>query len=349
MTKTLTVALATPLDPELRRIITDVDPGVQLLVDDDLLPCQRFPGDHDGDPEFTRTDAQQAAFDQLLSRADIWYGIPDNSARLMRRLVPESPRLRWVQTMAAGGGAQVRNARLAEADLARVTFTTSAGVHGSTLAEFALLGVLAGAKNLTRLRALQSEHRWPGRWPVGQISEQTILVVGLGGIGAEVARLLKAFGATVLGLRRRPGSVPDVDEVHTGDAFGDLVGRADAIVFTLPSTDRTKAIYGAELIAATKPGATIVNVGRGDVIDEPAMIEALRSGHLGSAFLDVTATEPLSADSPLWDLPTVTICPHTAALSVQEDRRIAELFADNLSRFIAGTPLRNVVEPGEFY
>lgn len=349
MPTTVRVALATPLAPELRHLITDVDPAVELVVDDDLLPPQRFPGDHDGEPGYRRNPAQQGAFEQLLSTADVLYGIPDTSPALLATAVRSNPRLRWVQTMAAGGGAQVKAAGLSADELDRVVFTTSAGVHGPTLAEFALFGILAGAKDLPRLQALQSDRHWSERWAMRQVHEMTVLVVGLGGIGKQTARLAKALGAHVLGARRQEGQVEFVDEVFTVEELPTLVGRADAIVFTLPGTAETLGLYGPELIAATKPGAIIVNVGRGTVIDEPALVRGLVSGHLGSAFLDVFAVEPLPSDSPLWTLPQVVIAPHTAGLSPHEDRRIAELFADNLRRFLAGAELVNHVDVHRFY
>lgn len=345
----LVVVLATPLAPELRHLITDADPRVELLVDDELLPPQRFPGDHSGDPAYRRTPQQQEAFAALLAKADVLYGIPDVDAALLAAAVAANPRLRWVQTMAAGGGSTVQAANLSQDELRRVVFTTSAGVHGGTLAEFALLGILAAAKELPRLRQLQRDHHWPERWAMPQVAEQTVLVVGLGGIGSETARLLKCFGATVLGVKRTVGPVDHVDEVHPLSALPDLVGRADAIVFTLPGTAATAGLYNAELIAMTKPGAVIINVGRGTVIDEPALIRGLTDGPLGSAYLDVTAVEPLPTDSQLWDLPNVVISPHTAALNAKEDQRIAELFARNLTLLLTGRPMINVVTPGEFY
>ena len=196
------VAVATPLPAELRHLITDVDPRVELLVDDDLLPPMRHPGDHDGDPAFRRTPEQQAAFDVLLAQADVFYGIPDTKSEALAPAVRANPGLRWVHTMAAGGGSQVKAAGLTADELDRVQFTTSAGVHGGTLAEFALFGVLAGAKDLFGLQRQQARRVWPGRRPLRQVGEQTVLVVGLGGIGTETARLLKAFGATVLGVAR---------------------------------------------------------------------------------------------------------------------------------------------------
>lgn len=346
---TVTVVLATPLAPELRHLITEVDERIELLAHDELLPPQRYPGDHTGEPAFCRTPQQQESFEQLLAQADVLYGIPDVDATLLGRTVADNPELRWVQTMAAGGGATVRDANLAAADLERVLFTTSAGVHGGTLAEFAVFAVFAAAKDLFRLRQLQDAHIWPERWAMRQVRDQTVLVVGLGGIGRETARLFKALGATVLGVRRTAAPVEFVDEVHVVADLPELVRRADAIVFTLPCTDSTAGLYGADLIAASKPGAVIVNVGRGTVLDEPALVEGLRVGPLGSAFLDVVAHEPLPTDSPLWNLPNVLIAPHTAALNDEEDRRIAELFARNLRRFLDGSELINVVDPVEFY
>ena len=346
---TVRVAIATPLPAELRHLITDVDPRIELLVDDDLLPPMRFPGDHDGDPDYQRTAEQQAAFADLLCKADVLYGIPDTRPAELAPAVRANPNLRWVHTMAAGGGAQVKAAGLTPDELDRVLFTTSAGVHGGTLAEFAVFGVLAGAKDLPRLTTLQANRDWPQRWAMKQVSEQTVLVVGLGGLGRETARLLKALGATVLGVKRTAEPVPHVDEVHPQTALPGLVGRVDAIVVTLPGTAATDRLIDRELLQAAKPGVVLVNVGRGTVVDEPALVDALESGQVSSAYLDVFATEPLPVDSPLWGMPSVLVSPHTAALSPAEDRRIAELFADNLRRFLDGAELRNVVDTKDFY
>jgi phosphoglycerate dehydrogenase-like enzyme len=347
--RTVRIVVATPLPVELRTLITDVDPGVELLVDDDLLPPMQYPGDHSGDPGYRRTADQQRAFEALLAKAEVLYGIPDVQPAALAAAVRANPDLRWVHTMAAGGGGQVKAASLTEDELDRVLFTTSAGVHGGTLAEFAVFGVLAGAKDLPRLLSLQARREWPERWTMREVGEQTVLIVGLGGIGAETARLLKAFGATVLGVKRTAEPVPNVDEVHVTAALPELVGRADAIVVTLPGTAATTGLIDAELLRAAKPGVVVVNVGRGTVIDEPALIDALRSGQVSSAYLDVFNTEPLPDESPLWSLPNVVLSPHTAALSDAEDRRIAELFADNLRRYLDDQPLRNVMDTKDFY
>ncbi len=344
----ITVVLATPLAADLRSLITDVDPRVELLADEALLPSQRNPDDHAGDAAFRRTEDQQLAFEAMLAKADVLYGIPDGSSKALSAAVRSNPGLRWVQTMAAGGGAQVKAAKLNAEELRQVVFTTSAGVHGTTLAEFAMFGLLAGAKDLPRMRIQQEERRW-NRWTMRQVHEQTVLIIGLGGIGKETARLAKALGARVIGVKRRPEPVPFVDEVFGTDQLPQLVGRADAIILTLPGTTETEGLYGTDLIAATKPGAVIINVGRGVVVDEPALIAGLQSGHLSSAFLDVTAVEPLPLDSPLWGMPEVVLSPHTAAHSDQEDRRIAELFAKNLRKFLDGEEMMNVVDIERFY
>ncbi|WFR68249.1 D-2-hydroxyacid dehydrogenase [Curtobacterium flaccumfaciens] len=251
--------------------------------------------------------------------------------------------------MAAGGGAQVREAGLAADELGRVRFTTSAGVHGAPLAEFALLGVLAGAKRLPRLLAEGRTRTWPGRWTMGQVAGSTVLVLGLGGIGAETARRLAALGARVIGTSRRGQSVAGVDELIHPDRIRDVMPRVDALVTTLPGTHHTTHLVDADVFAAARDGLTVVNVGRGTVIDEHALIAALETGRVGFAALDVFETEPLPEGNALWDRDDVLVSPHTAALSEREEERIADLFAENATRLLDGRPLRNVVDTVEFY
>lgn len=330
-------------------MIEEREPRIDLIRDQSLLPPMRHAADFAGDPAFRRTPEQQARFEALIDSAEVLYGIPDVDPAALTRAVRANPALRWVQIMAAGGGGQVAAADLTHDELQRVVFTTSAGVHGGPLAEFALFGLLAGAKTLPRLLAQQRAHEWSGRWTMAQLEEQTVLVLGLGGIGREVARKLSALGATVIGSSRSATAVPGVDRVVDAAGIADAAAVSDAVVTTLPGTAGTTGLLGADFFAALKPGATIVNVGRGTVIDEPVLIEALRSGRVGFAALDVVADEPLDPASPLWDLPNVLISPHTAALNDAEERRIAELFADNATRFLNGEPMVNVVDTVEFY
>ena len=351
-TDSIQVAVATPLPEELCELIRERAPRVELIREASLLPTPRWLADFKGDPSFTRTPQQQRAFEEILNSADVLYGIPDMNPALLASTVRANPKLRWVQAMSAGAGADVKAAALTPDELERVIFTTSAGVHAGPLAEFAVFGLLAGAKNLTRLQEDQRARHWPGRWPMNQISEQTVLVMGLGSIGWEVARKLAALGATVIGTSRRPIDVPGVSAVvdpHNEQQMLNAIKRADAVVVTLPGTEATNKLLSARLLAAAKPGLVVASVGRGTVIDEEALIAGLASGHIGFAALDVFASEPLAPYSPLWDMDNVIISPHTAANSPHEERLIAELFADNARRFIDGEPLRNVVNTREFY
>ncbi|MGN6205125.1 D-2-hydroxyacid dehydrogenase [Humibacter sp.] len=345
----LNVAVATPLSEELCALIEELEPRVRLVRDQTLLPAMRHPADFSGDPSFRRTEEQQERFESMLDAADVLYGIPDVDPAALRRVVRANPRLRWVQVMAAGGGSQVKAAGLTAEELQRVAFTTGAGVHGGPLAEFAVFGLLAGAKRLPRLQAQQKRHEWSGRFEMGQLADQTVLVLGLGGIGIQISRLLKAFGSRVIGVSRHGTPVESVDELVHPDRIAEVAGDVDAVVAALPGTAATEGMLGEAFFTSVRDGVTVVNVGRGTVIDERALTAALDAGRVGFAALDVVAVEPLAADSPLWDHPNVLISPHTAALTTAEDRRLAELFADNATRLLDGRPLRNLVDVVDFY
>jgi len=345
----LNVAVATPLSEELCALIEELEPRVRLIRDQSLLPPMRHPADFAGDPSYRRTPAQQQRFERMLDDADVLYGIPDVDPAALRRVVEANPRLRWVQVMAAGGGGQVKAAALTAEQLSRVVFTTGAGVHGGPLAEFAIFGLLAGAKKLPRLIAQQRRHEWSGRFEMGQLADQTVLVLGLGGIGVQIARLAQAFGCRVIGVSRHGSSVDGVDEIVHPDRIVEIAGDVDAVVAALPGTVATERMLGKEFFAAVRSGITVVNVGRGTVIDEAALLAALDDGRVGYAVLDVVAVEPLAVDSALWEHPNVLLSPHTAALTAAEDRRLAELFADNATRLLEGRELRNVVDVVDFY
>ncbi|MFI7125241.1 D-2-hydroxyacid dehydrogenase [Nonomuraea sp. NPDC050153] len=326
------------------------EPRVTLLVDPSLLPPIRHRADFSGDPAFRRTPEQQRKFEALLDSADVLLGIPDVDPTALARTVRSNPRLRWVHTTSAGGGQQVGKAGLSPSHLRRVTFTTSAGVHGSPLSEFVVLGILSGAKDVPRLMRLKSRRQWSERWMSRQISRQKVLLLGFGGIGRAVARSLSALGMSVTATSRRAGTEhPDVDRFVSIDDVDDVIGEMDAIVCALPGTGLTERFVDERLLARVKRGVTFVNVGRGSVVDESALIAALEEGRVGFAALDVFEVEPLPATSPLWALPNVLISPHTAALAADEEAAVAELFADNATRLLDGHALVNVVDTVEFY
>lgn len=330
------VVIATPLEPELVERLRAVDARLEILFEPDLLPPPRWPSDHVGDASFVRTPAQDDRFAELIAGAEIVFGFPREDPAQIPWLVRTAPHLRFVQATYAGAGQQLAAAGLPLEDIERIVWTSSAGVHAIPLAEWALFGILALTKGLPRLDADTRERRW-SHYPVDEVHGTTVLVAGLGEIGREVARLAEAFGMHVLSIRREEGNLDE------------LLPRADSVVITLPLTTETRGLFDRGRIGLMKPGAILVNIGRGPVVDEAALVDALRSGQLRGAALDVFATEPLPPESPLWELDNVILSPHTAAQSVRENERIVELFADNLRRYLAGDELRSRIRTDLFY
>ena len=330
------VVIATPLEPELVERLRRIDDRLDIAFEPELLPRARWASDHIGGPEFVRTPGQEARFTELVAGAEIVLGYPREDPAQIAWLVRTAPALRWVQGTFAGSGQQLSAAGVPREDVERIMWTSSVGIHTTPLGEWALLGILALTKDLQRLEADKRARRW-AHYPVDEVSGTTVLIAGLGEIGREVARLAEAFGMNVLSTRRAEG---DLDE---------LLPRADSVVVTLPLTDETRGMFDRRRIGLMKPGAIFVNIGRGPVVDEDALIDALRSGHLRGAALDVYSTEPLPADSPLWELENVILSPHTAAQSIHENERIVELFADNLRRYLTGRELRSRIRTDLFY
>jgi phosphoglycerate dehydrogenase-like enzyme len=346
----LRAVAATPIPEALAERVRAAEPRLDLIVEQDLLPPQLHPGDHQGDPAFTRSEADERRFQELVDSAQVLYGIPGERPSQLARTLRANPALEWVQLMPAGGGAQVKAAKLEQDELERVRFTTTAGVHAVPLAEWCEFGLLAGFKTLPRLQQHQRAHEWAeSRWMMRRLEDSRVLVVGLGSIGRVVADRLAHQGVHVAGTSRRDVQVDGVEEVIHPRDLAARVGDFDGVVVTLPGTDETRHLVSAEVLAAVKPGVTIANVGRGSVLDQDALIEQLRTGRVGFAALDVADPEPLPADSPLWDLPNVLISPHTAALSDKEDELIADLFARNVTRYLDGEDLINPVNTKEFY
>jgi phosphoglycerate dehydrogenase-like enzyme len=345
VTDSLHVVIATPLSEENVALLRRLEPRLDIVHD----PALAGPPSDDWMERYDRPAELQPAFEKYVDSAEVLYGVPDQSGKSLARTVAANPGLRWVHTIPAGGGQQVRAARLDRAALDRILFTTSAGVHAEPLAEFAVFGVLAGAKLLPWLLTEQAAHHWAPRRVMPIASDLTVAVVGLGSIGRLVAAKLTGLGYTVVGVHRREVQVDGVSRVYLMDQLAEVARSVDAMVLALPGTDATREVISREVLAAAKPGLTLVNVGRGTTVDEPALIDALTDGPIGLAVLDVTAVEPLPPDSPLWDLRNVIIAPHTAAISPHEPRKIAELFAENARRLLDGEPLLNVVDTVEFY
>ncbi|HZE01440.1 MAG TPA: D-2-hydroxyacid dehydrogenase [Pseudonocardiaceae bacterium] len=345
------IAIATPLQAELVDVIRAAQPAARVHHQPELLPPPRYPNDHAGDPDFRRSAAGEEQFTAMLASADVHFGVAGETPAALAAVVRGCPRLRWVQGTSAGAGELLRHAELTAAELRRVMITKARGVHAAQLAEWAIFGLLAVTKGLPQLIADKAARRWH-HYPVRELRGGILLIVGLGGIGREVARLARGLGMRTIGVRRHVAAGErddDVDEVHPTTELPELVVRADAVVLCLPGTPATDRLFDRALIEMLPSHAAVVNVGRGTTVDETALVEALTAGRIAGAALEVFATEPLPADSLLWTMDNVLLSPHTAALSIHENERIVEQFVGNLSRYLEGLPLHNLVDPQTFY
>jgi phosphoglycerate dehydrogenase-like enzyme len=342
------VTIASPLEPELVARIRAVPAVGEVLFDPALLPPTRYPSDHIGDPAFVLDAAAQARFDEMIARADVLYCYPRESATELARALRIGTHVRFVQGTSAGMGAHVRRAALPAEVLERVRFATAAGVHGGMLAEFAFYGMLALRKDARRLASIRAARAWT-HFAMGELDGSTLGIVGMGQIGAAVAVRARAFGMRVVAVARTAAPQPLADETFALADVGDALALCDAVVVTLPATDATKGAIDAAALARLKTSAIFVNVGRGSVVDQHALLAMLQDGRLFGAVLDVSDPEPLPPEHPFWTMENVIFSPHTAALSRHENERIVALFCDNLTRFAAGEPLRNAVNMTEFY
>ena len=334
----VSVLVASPLEAEHVARIEAADSRLRLLYEPGLLPVSRYPCDHSGLPR-DLTAAQLDRWATLRAQADVSFDFDWQSPAEMAKLCPS---LGWVQGTSAGIGGFLERTGLVHSDL---VFTTAAGVHGTPLAEFALLGLLHFAKDVPTLACWQRQRHWE-RHTSGTLAGTIAVVVGLGGVGREVCRLLAAAGVTVYGCGR-PGEsyhVPGVSLYTDTARLREVLPAAGALILACPLTEQTRGLIGTDELAALPPGAVVVNVSRGPVIDEPALVSALTSGHLVGACLDVFAVEPLPLSSPLWAMDNVIVSPHSAATAAAENRLLTELFIDNLQRWIAGEALRNVYD-----
>ncbi|MFF2296671.1 D-2-hydroxyacid dehydrogenase [Arthrobacter bambusae] len=349
-TDELTIAIAVPLEAEHVERIRAVDPSITVLYEPELLPPERFPADHSGDPDFKRTPEQEERYWSMLNKAQILYGFPNENPAGLARIAQSNPHLQWIHAMAAGAGGAVKASGLDSETLQKFKVTTSAGVHALPLAEFAALGILNGFKRSAELAQDQAAKVWPElRTPTKLVNGSKLVITGLGEIGLETARIARALGMKVSGTKRNVEAIEGIDEVADNDGLAGLLATADAVVNTLPGTPYTEKLFNHEVFSAMKPGSVFVNVGRGTVVDEEALLEALENGQVSYACLDVFAVEPLPQDSPLWNHPKVMVSPHTSALSAAENRLIAERFASNLRTFLDGGELPHLVDTVHFY
>ncbi|MEP7384288.1 MAG: D-2-hydroxyacid dehydrogenase [Gemmatimonadota bacterium] len=336
------VLIASYLEPDLVERIRRVDDRIEVLYEPELLPQPQFPADHRGLP-FTRTAAQEARWRALLTRAEILFDF-DRSHGVDLPFV--APHVTWIQATSSGIGEYVRRMGY-ERTMPKTVFTTAAGVHAQPLAEFCLMVMLAFHKRLPQVLHDQRRKHWE-RFAATDLRGRTLVIVGVGRVGQEIARIAQVLGMRVVGVKR------SVEGVHPADLHLDsLVAPADLpqalamaenLVLIAPHTGETEQMIGARELAMLPAGAVFINIGRGVLVDEAALIRALESGALLGAGLDVFAEEPLPPESPLWEMPNVIVSPHSASTSDRENARITELFCANLECFLAGRPLMNQLD-----
>ena len=261
-------------------------------------------------------------------------------------LAARAGKLRFIQSISAGTD-QYDKVLLRERG---IRLASAAGVNAHAVAEHAMALMLALARRLPEARDNQHARRWRGMISEiaareDQLGGKTLLIVGLGRIGARLARLAKAFDMRVIATKRDPGTgAADVDGVYTNDRLHDLLGQADVVALTCPLTPATERLIDAAALATMKPTAHLINVARGRVVDEPALVEALQQRRIAAAGLDVTHEEPLPATSPLWTMPHVLITPHTAGETQRYEDAVIDILLENLERLWRGqTELRNQV------
>lgn len=267
-------------------------------------------------------------------------------------LLDRAPNLRWIQLSSAGID------RLVESPLARsdVTLTTASGIHAATISEYVIGAMIALAKGFPAAMRAKAEARWSPFWP-DVLEGKTIGIVGAGNIGSRVGRVARAMGMRAIGSRRsaerrmtgREAVATDLDEVVPSMDLDYILSESDYVVIATPLTAETSGMIGAAQIDAMKPTASIINIARGAVIDEPALIAALKDGRIAGAVLDVFSQEPLPPESELWNLDNVIMTPHISGGMPDYMDRVVALFADNLRRYLTGEPLLNVFDPDRGY
>jgi phosphoglycerate dehydrogenase-like enzyme len=276
----------------------------------------------------------------LAKAADAEAAFLGTSSDRALKLLAAAPMLRWVHTPAAGVD---RFLEMPELRRRKIILTNNSGSYDIQIAEHVMAFIFSAAKRLHLYRDQQSRAEWTDQQHA-ELRGETVVVYGAGSIGGEVARLASAVGLKVIAVRRSGAAVPGASRVVAPDALTSAAAEADYLVVAAPLTPATRGAVSRPVIAAMKPTAWLVNIARGPIVDEPALIEALRAGKIGGAALDTFAKEPLPADSPLWAMPNVVITPHTSNSSPKVRERTLALFVENVRRYKAGERLLNLVD-----
>lgn len=301
-----------------------------------LTDTQRKVVSSDGDVETVeippRTETEKLL--EMIVGAEVWFGF-----RIRPEVVRRARDLRWIQTIGAGVDGMLFPEML-ESD---VILTNVRGMHAQTISDHVFALILAFARELPYFLDRQRAKEW-GRKEVRTLAGSKMAVIGMGGIGAEVARRGVAFGMHVVGTVRHPREIEGVETVYPPERTDEAIAGADWVVIATPLTTETFHFIGREQLKLMGPQAVLINIGRGKIVDEVALIESLMAGEIAGAGLDVTEEEPLPAKSPLWEMENVIITPHISGSMQNYIDRALEIFGENLRRYRASEPLMNVVD-----
>ena len=327
---TVNVIIATPVSEEAQQKIKSVSP--QIIVKDVSDLSRR---DYQGDLRARK------ALDTILADAEISFGM-----RTPVNLLARAPKLKWIQVTSAG----VDRYLTEEFKRSKVILTNASGVHATPIGEFVISLMLMFAKNAPLFFDAKQKKQWL-RSPGTVLRDKTVGVVGLGSIGQEVARLCKAFRMRVIATRRSPKRrhARNVDLLLPPNGLPRLLEESDYVAICLPLTKETRKLIGVAEFKMMKPSAYIINIGRGPVIDEEALIRALEEKQIAGAGLDVFATEPLPPESKLWDLPNAIISPHVSGGREDYEVGAIDIFCRNLKRYLEGKRMINVVNKEKGY
>jgi phosphoglycerate dehydrogenase-like enzyme len=255
--------------------------------------------------------------------------------------IEKLPAAKWLHSFSAG----VDKILTSEVAQSSVVLTSSSGIHATPIAESILTSMLLFARGFVKTFYAQQKHEWKKNEGLGELRDSRVLIVGLGAIGREAARLAHEFGAQVSAISRSGNNKPDfVERLEKSDKLDELLADADYVVITLPGTEETKHLFNKEKIARMKKSAILINIGRGSIVNESDLIDALKNNVIAGAALDVFETEPLPATNPLWDMPNVVITPHHSGLSHRYMDRAIETLCMNIRAYLAGEKLPNEVD-----
>lgn len=339
--KPVNILVLTSLTDELLRRIAAVGPDVRVS-DGAALLLQEVPSALRVGQQPAPDRSQGRSLNELLAEAEVILG----ARKAPQDLRARAPKLRWIQWPMAGIDF------LKETDVwsdPSVVVTSAAGINARPVAEYVLMAMLALAKGVPRMLASKAGKRWD-RFTLGQMRGKTVGIVGFGSIGGEVAHLAQAFGMKLLATKRHVDPEGETPEwVVPPTQLDRLLRESDFVVLTVPATPETVGMIGRRELGLMRPTAVLVNVSRGDVVDEGALVEALREGRLAGAALDVFQEEPLPPGNPLWTMPNVLISAHMAGLFEDYDARVVDLFIANLRHYLAGHRLLNQVDRREGY